>query len=261
MLWAQHADASTSPERPERSKVICLRVIVFDRWQLCAHIYACISKLQALLPFTPYYQLQEPWVVSVMADKNTKRCNHSNWSSCHTLSRSPSSKGFGVSTGNHSSPLKYQRQVEHRCWWTLAFSEHLTSKDWFWSELKKLTLEWNWNKRHGCSEMIKWLRAISLELNLFSQQPCIQSPTQLFFSPVSCFSLKTILVSACPTILFGEQGIVDKVYNNYGKSHLLIDGWSTSQSHHILATVNWHHWISPRWKGVRGAVARVIVSI
>lgn len=34
MLWAQHADASTSPKRPEQSKVICLCVIVFDCWQL-----------------------------------------------------------------------------------------------------------------------------------------------------------------------------------------------------------------------------------
>lgn len=64
MLWAQHADASTSPERPERSKVICLRVIVFDCWQLCAHIYACVSKLQALLPFTTNSRSLYEWTVS-----------------------------------------------------------------------------------------------------------------------------------------------------------------------------------------------------
>lgn len=86
----------------------------------------------------------------------------------------------------------------------------------------------------------------------------IPDPTGFFF-PVSCFSLKTILVSARPTILFGEQGIVDKLYNNYGKSHLLIDGWSTSQSHHILATVNWHHWPVKIW--ISPHVQRVYVGL
>ena len=87
MLWAQHADASTTPKRTERSKVICLCVIVFDCWQLyvCVCVSLFVSKTQAFV----HQVLFEVDIVT--RNKNTKRRHHSNWLSCCVLATTPQS--------------------------------------------------------------------------------------------------------------------------------------------------------------------------
>lgn len=146
MLWAQHADASAHYGRPEQSQVICLRVIVFDCWQLSAcHKLPTTTNSRSL------------WVSGrCHGGHKHKACSHSNWSGCCAFSRSPSSKGLCF----NRKPTR--SDVSERS----AFSELFPSKDWL--------LEANFGRKLELKiGMCSWSNVSERR----SQRPCVRSQT------------------------------------------------------------------------------------
>lgn len=89
MLWAQHADASTSLLKRTEQSNLFVRHCLWSFATVCAFMCASRPRTFSLL------QLLYGWTVSWWT-KN--RINHSNWLSHRVIFKSPSSQRFGILT-------------------------------------------------------------------------------------------------------------------------------------------------------------------
>lgn len=126
-------------------KVICLCVIVFDCWRLCA-TFMCV--------FFPNYR--RSYLSFSRVDGVSQRCTHSDWSSCCTSSKTTWICSFGEGS---SSCMK--------------LCQHLTSNGQWIQNINTNAPRWS----NGSQRSLESPR-------LSSYQPWIQSLTQWFCSRV-----------------------------------------------------------------------------